>query len=131
MTAIAAEIWKVNQKMRAMMFGPYHEPGATVKVIKVTPATDNYTAGGVTLDLSAHFPHRLYWCVPMNATCRDASTGFEQIGYVPGTALANTPGNCAGGFNPADGKYVASQGATERTASDQSAHVMYFVACGC
>jgi len=131
MTAIAATAWKVNMKMRAMMFGPYHEPGATIKVIKVVPATTNYAAGGVTLDLSAHFKHRLYWCVPMNPTARDATTGFLQVGYEPGTALANTPGNNAGGWNPADGKYVLSSGATECTASDQSAHTLYFVACGC
>lgn len=128
MTAIAASVWKTNLKMRAMTFGPAGVNGASIKVVKVVPATDNYSAGGVTLDLSSLFPKRLYWCVPMNGgAARDATTGYLQFGYVPGTALTDA----AGGFSPADGKYVMSTGATEMTASDQSAHTLYFVACGC
>ena len=134
MTAIAAAVWKTNMKMQAMTMGPAGAAGATIKVIKVVPGTANYSAGGVTLDLSTAgslgadgFKRRLYWCVPMNPTARDASTGYLQVGYVPGTAKTDAPG----GFSAADGKYVMSTGATEMTASDQSAHTLYFVACGC
>ena len=127
MTAIAASVWKVNMKEHAMVMGPAGSPGATIKVIKVVPATANYSAGGVTLDLSSFFKQRIYWCVPMNPTARDATTGFLQVGYEPGTAKTDR----AGGFAPADGKYVLSSGATECTASDQSAHTLYFVVCGC
>jgi hypothetical protein len=133
MTAIAASVWKTNMKEHAMVFGPKGAAGATIKVIKVVPGTGNYSAGGVTLDLSTAgslgadgFKRRVYWCVPMNPTAVDASTGFLQVGYVPGTAKTDGPG----GFSPADGVYVMSTGATEMTASDQSAHVLYFVACG-
>jgi hypothetical protein len=63
----------------------------------------------------------------MNPTARDATTGFLQVGYEPGTAKTDK----AGGFSPTDGKYVLSGGATECTASDHSAHTLYFVACGC
>ena len=134
MTAIAASVWKVNMKEHKMVFGPAGASGATVKVIKVIPATTNYSAGGVTLDLSTAgplgsdgFKRRIYWCVPMNPTAIDASTGFLQHGYVPGTAKTDAPG----GFSPTDGVYVLSAGATECTASDQSAHPLYFVVCGC
>jgi hypothetical protein len=127
MTAIAAVVWKTNLKQRAMTFGPHGVKGASIKVIKVTPATDNYSAAGVTLDLSAHFPERIYWCVPMNATVRNATTGYMQVGYVPGTAKTDK----AGGFASTDGKYQFSAGATEDTASDNSAYVIYFVVCGC
>lgn len=134
MTAIAASVWKTNQKMHAMTFGPAGAAGATIKVIKVVPATTNYSAGGVTLNLGTSgplgadgFKRRIYWCVPMNPTARDASTGFLQVGYEPGTAKTDAPG----GFSPTDGTYVLSSGATECTASDQSAHTLYFVVCGC
>jgi hypothetical protein len=133
MTAIAAAVWKTSMKMQAMTMGPAGASGATIKVVKVTPATTNYSAGGVTLDLStagplgsAGFKRRIYWAVPMNPTAVDASTGFLQHGYVPGTAKTDAPG----GFSPTDGKYVMSTGATEMTASDQSAHALYYVVCG-
>src|SRR5512137_307493 len=133
MTAIAAVKWKTDMKMKAMTMGPAGAAGATIKVIKVTPATTNYSAGGVTLNLgtsgplgSDGFKHRVYWCVPMNPTAVDASTGFLQHGYVPGTAKTDAPG----GFSPTDGKYFNDTATTEMTASDQSAHVLYYVACG-
>ena len=133
MTAIAASVWKVNMKQHAMVYGPKGASGARTMVVKVVPATSNYSAGGVTLDLStagtlgsSGFKRRIYYCVPMNPTARDASTGFLQVGYEPGTAKTDAPG----GWNPADGKYVMSTGATEMTASDQSAHTLYFVVCG-
>lgn len=134
MTAIAAEAYYTDMKMKAMTMGPAGAAGATIKVIKVVPATTNYAAGGVTLNLGTSgplgadgFKRRVYWCVPMNPTARDATTGYLQHGYVPGTAKTDAPG----GFSPADGKYVMSTGATEMTASDQSAHTLYYVACGC
>ena len=133
MTAIAASVWKVNMKQHAMVFGPKGASGARKVVVKVVPATDNYTAGGVTLDLSTAgtlgadgFKHRIYYCVPMNPTVRNASTGYKQVGYEPGTAKTDAPG----GWNPADGKYVLSTGATESTAANNSAYVMYFIVCG-
>lgn len=127
MTAISAVSWKTDMKMHAMTLGPQGNAGASIKVIKVVPATDNYSAGGVTLDLSSFFPRRLYWCVPMNPTARDATTGYLQIGYEPGTAKTDS----AGGWSAADGKYVMSAGATEASAANESAHTLYFVACGC
>ena len=133
MTAIAASVWKTNQKMHAMTFGPKGAAGATIKVIKVVPATTNYSAGGVTLDLSTAgplgtegFKRRIYWCVPMNATARNATTGYLQVGYVPGTAKTDAPG----GFAATDGKYVLSNGATEGGQADYSAYTLYFVVCG-
>ena len=133
MTAIAASVYKVNMKQHAMVFGPQGASGAKTVVVKVVPGTGNYSAGGVTLDLSTAgglgkdgFKHRVYYCVPMNPTAIDASTGFLQHGYVPGTAKTDAPG----GFSPTDGKYVCSAGASEIGSADISDHTLYYVACG-
>ena len=56
----------------------------TVKVILVT-LTDSYDTLGSTLSLATPFPNRVFWAFPMTAIAKDASTGFTQIGLVPGT----------------------------------------------
>lgn len=133
MTAIAASVYEVGMKEHAMVFGPQSSQGATIKVIRVVPNNSSYTATGVTLDLSTAgplgangFKRRLYWCVPMNPACRNATTGYLNIGYEPGTAKDDS----IGGFSPADGKYVCSKGETEASTGDYAAYVMFFVACG-
>ena len=135
MTAIAAAVTGTNQTQRALTFGPYAQAGASIKVVKVTPATSNYTAGGVTLDLSTSgplgatngFKRRIYWAVPINGTINNGSNTYAQVGYVPGTVLTDT----AGGFKTSDGKFQLSTGSTEATAADKSAYAFYLLVCGC
>ena len=124
MTAIAATA-PSKTKMRYTMMGPKDNPGATIKVIKIVPP-DSYTVGGDALDLSTLFPKRIYWLMFMNATVRNATTGFLQVGYIPGVAVTDK----RGGTNPATGKVVFSDGATEAS-GDLSAYPVYAVVCGC
>ena len=128
MTAIAATAPSTNKKWRYIVSGGSY-PSASVKVIKIVPPTDDpgYTTRGDTLDLSAIFPHRIYWLMFMNATV-NWSTDFVQIGYEPGTAKTDK----AGGYSPTDGKIVLSCGSTEFT-DDAAAegYVAYAVVSGC
>ena len=97
----------------------------TTKVILITlPAS--YDTLGSALDLSTPFPDRVFWAFPMTAIAKDATTGFTQIGIVPGTA--KTDG--LGGFASTDWVVTSSVSATE-AADDLSDHVCYIVACGC
>ena len=99
----------------------------TIKVILVT-LTDSYDTLGSTLSLATPFPDRVFWAFPMTAIAKDASTGFTQIGLVPGTV--KTDG--LGGFASMDWKITSSVSATEATnTGDLSDHVCYIVACGC
>lgn len=125
MTAIAATAAAMNKKMTYTMMGPKENKGATIKVIKITPPT-TYTAGGDALDLTTLFPKRIYWLMFMNATVRNASTGYLQVGWVPGTAMTDK----RGGYSPSDGKLTFSDGATEAS-GDLSAYPVYAVVCGC
>ena len=125
MTAIAVTNPAVNHKMHYMMMGPKENKGASIKVIKITPPT-SYTSTGDALDLTALFPKRIYWLMFMNATVRNATTGYLQVGWVPGTAMTDKKG----GYSPTDGKVVFSAGATE-SSGDLSAYPVYAVVCGC
>jgi hypothetical protein len=127
MTAIAATAADTNHTMRYMMMGPKENKGASIKVIKITPP-DSYTAGGDALNLTTLFPKRIYWLMFMNATVRNATTGFVQVGWVPGTAMTDKHG----GYSPTDGKVIfsASTGAAEAS-GDLSAYPVYAVVCGC
>ena len=62
----------------------------------------------------------------MNPTVRNATTGYYQVGYAPGTAKTDY----RGGYSPTDGKIVFSDGATEAS-GDLSAYKVYAVVCGC
>lgn len=98
--------------------------GATIKSILVTlPAS--YDAGGSTLDLSPQFPNRVFWALPMTASAKNASTGYIQIGLVPGTAKTDAQG----GFASTDWKLQCTAGATQ-SSGDLSAYVTHIVACG-
>lgn len=126
--AISITAPATNMKAVTMMAGSAAKgrtKGANIKVIKITPPT-TYTAGGDALDLSALFPDRIYWLMFMNATVRNATTGYLQVGYAPGTAKTDR----FGGYSPTDGKVVYSAGATE-AADDLSAYPTYAVVCGC
>lgn len=126
MTAIAVTNPMTSHKMRYQMMGPKLNPGASIKVIKITPATA-YTAAGDHLNLSALFPNRIYWLMFMNSNVR-SGTDFAQVGYVPGTAKTDYKG----GWSPTDGHIVYSAGATEATTNgDYSTYVTYAVVCGC
>jgi hypothetical protein len=99
----------------------------TEKVILIT-LPSSYDTLGSTLDLSTPFPDRVFWAFPMTAIAKDATTGFTQIGVVPGTA--KTDG--LGGFASTDWKITSSVSATEvANEGDLSDHVCYIVACGC
>ena len=127
MTAIAATAPMTNHKMHYMMMGPKDNPGASIKVIKIIPATA-YTAAGDHLDLSALFPKRIYWLMFMNPTVINAGVNFVQAGYIPGTAKTDY----RGGWSPTDGHFVLSAAATEATTNaDYSAYPVYAVVCGC
>lgn len=113
-----------SQKMVQMCGGVAGAKGATIKVILLTlPAS--YDAGGSTIDFSTPFPNRVFWVLPMTATAKDATTGFTQIGIVPGTAKTDK----IGGFSSTDWKLVSSVGAAEASGS-LADHVTYVVACG-
>ena len=134
MTALAAAATGTNPTQRALTFGPYAQKGATIRVVQVTPATTNYTAGGVTLDLSTAGPlgtkgfgRRIYWAVPINGTINNGSNTYAQVGYVPGTALTDT----AGGFNPTNGVFQLSTGSSEFAAASAALYVFYLLVCGC
>ena len=128
MTAIAAAAAATDKKIYYTMMGPKYNPGATIKVIAITPPT-SYTSTGDTLDLSALFKRRIYWLMFMNATCVNAGVDYVQVGYIPGAAVTDK----RGGYNPATGKVVLSAGATEATnEGDYSAYgPIYAVVCGC
>jgi hypothetical protein len=105
---------------------PTKEAG-TEKVILIT-LTSSYDTAGSALDLSTPFPNRVFWALPMTAIAKDATTGFTQIGIVPGTV--KTDG--LGGFASDDWKITSSVSATEVSSTgDLSDHVCYIVACGC
>jgi len=126
--AIAVTAPYVKMKLRDMMAGSGNlgrTKGAVVKVVKIVPPT-TYTAAGDALDLSALFPSRIYWLMFMNPTVRNATTGFAQVGYYPGTAKTDR----FGGYSPTDGKVVYSAGNTE-SSGDMAAYVTYAVVCGC
>jgi hypothetical protein len=125
MTAIALTNPATNHKIHYTMMGPKNNKGATIKVIKITPPT-SYTAGGDALDLSALFPKRIYWLMFMNATVRNATTGYLQVGWVPGTTMTDK----RGGFSPTDGKLTLSNAGTEAS-GNVAAYVVYAVVCGC
>ena len=125
MTAIAVTAAYSKHKMRYHLMGPKDNPGATIKVIKIVPPT-SYTAGGDTLDLSTLFKRRIWWVMFMNATVRNATTGYLQVGYVPGTAKTDY----RGGYSPTDGKITLSNAATEAS-GNVSAYPVYAVVCGC
>lgn len=99
--------------------------GSYVKAIQVTLPT-SYDAGGSTLDLSAQFPERVFWAIPMTASAKNATTGYIQIGLVPGTAKSDA----IGGFASTDWKVQCTAGATQ-SSGDLSAYVTHIVACGC
>ena len=96
-----------------------------IKVILVT-LTTSYDVGGSALDLSTPFPNRVYWALPMTAIAKDATTGFTQIGIVPGTL--KTDG--LGGFASTDWTITSSVSAAEAS-GNLTDHVCYIVACGC
>jgi hypothetical protein len=125
MTLIAAAISSVDHKLHYLMMGPKYLKGSTIKTLTITPAT-NAAAGGDTLDLSAHFPNRVYWVKAMNPTAKNATTGYVQVGFVPGTAKTDNPG----GWASTDWKVQFSEGATSKT-GNIAAYVVYAVACGC
>jgi hypothetical protein len=114
-----------NHKMYYMMQGPGDSPGASIKVIKITPPT-SYTSTGDALDLSALFKRRIYWLMFMNPTVINDGVDFAQVGYEPGTAKTDK----RGGYSPTDGKIVFSTGSTE-SSGDLSAYPVYAVVCGC
>lgn len=128
--AIAATAPATDKKWRyIVMGGPY--PSASMKVIKIVPPTDDpgYTTRGDTLDLSAIFPHRIYWLMFMNANVR-WTAAFVQIGYEPGTAKTDK----AGGYSPTDGKIVLTTGTSGTEFTDDAAaegYVAYAVVSGC
>jgi hypothetical protein len=128
MSAITVtEISSTNHKLRTTMMGPKGNVGATIKVIKITPTTD-YTAGGDHLDLSSFFTNRIWWLMFMNPTVRNATTGYLQVGYIPGTA--KTDGR--GGYSPTDGHITFTAGGTESaTHDDPHAYPVYAVVSGC
>ena len=103
---------------------PTKEAG-TIKVILVT-LTASYDVAGSALSLATPFPNRVFWAFPMTAIAKDATTGFTQIGLVPGTA--KTDG--LGGFGSTDWKVISSVSATEAS-GNLADHVCYIVACGC
>ena len=122
--AATPTLTSVDRKVKELVFGPLGIVGAKFKVFTVASGT--YAAGGVVCDLSPFFSSRIYGAWIMNPTVRDASTGYVQAAYVPGTA--KTDGK--GGWSPADGKIQISTGATENTTDDQSAHVIYLCVLG-
>jgi len=123
MTAVTSALASTSKKMQALCAGPANVAGASIKVITITPGT--YEAAGMALDLSAIFPDRVYWATVNSGTVRNATTGFLQVGLVPGAAKAD--GN---GYVPTGWKVVMSSGATEMTAADASAYVFNITVCG-
>lgn len=98
--------------------------GAVWKVLALTLPT-SYDAGGSTLDMSTYFPNRVFFAVPITASAKNATTGYIQIGLVPGTS--KTDGQ--GGYASTDWKVQCTAGATQ-SSGDLSAYVTYVLACG-
>ena len=114
-------------KLGAINVGAMGLPkGATVKTFTITmPAS--YDAGGSALDLSAHFPDRVWFAAPMAPFAINATTGAIYIGLVPGTA--KTDGK--GGYASSDWKVRAAATATESAgAANLSAYTFTMFAIG-
>ena len=113
-----------SMKMSELLVGKGFGKGATIKTIALAPPA-SYDAGGSTIDFSAHFKNRVFWVIPITNTAKDATTGYTQIGIVPGAVKTDK----AGGFANSGWKLQSSVGAAEAS-GDLSDHVVYVVACG-
>jgi hypothetical protein len=74
------------------------------------------------------FKDRIWWMMPMTYTAKNATTGYLQMGFVPGTAKTDI---VAGGYATSGWKVQLSAGATETADNaDISAYTFYAVVCG-
>lgn len=93
----------------------------TVPVTVSTAGTTGEVYWGV-------FAKRIWWIMPMTYTAKNATTGYLQMGFVPGTAMSDYPN---AGYATSGWKMQLSAGATEAgSGADISAYTFYAVACG-
>ena len=98
--------------------------GSHTFTVPVTTTTAG-TTGEVTWGL---FRNRIWWIMPMTYTAKNATTGYLQMGFVPGAAKTDMPN---GGYATSGWKMQLSAGSTEVAGSTNiSAYTFYAVACG-